>query len=184
MDEGYDIIKVVFSAGEKSHPHYKEDIITKERIRETEKISRKFGIKETIYFGLKDSILSKEINPEIKKQAGDLINKHDPEKIFIPCEKDPHQDHRAVHKAIIEVIDSISYKGEVYSYEVWNVVKEEKPVKYVDITDYFNKKIKMMKSFRSQWHFMYPLLIPAYFRARIYGAKISCKYAEKLYKLR
>jgi len=37
--------------------------------------------------------------------------------------------------------------------------------------------------FRSQWVYMYLLLIPAYFRARKYGRRIGVKYAEKFYRV-
>lgn len=184
IHEGYEVTKVVFSAGEKSHPHYQEGIITKKRFDETEKTSRKFKIKKTIYFGLEDRKLSHNISKNIMNHTRLIIEELKPQKIFLPCEKDPHIDHQAVYKSVIEVIKAMNYKGDVYSYEVWNFVKEMKPSTYVDITPYFSRKIRMMKSFRSQWYFMYPLIPPAYFRALSYGRKIGVKYAERLYKVR
>jgi LmbE family N-acetylglucosaminyl deacetylase len=182
--KGYEVIKIVFSAGEKSHPHYKENIIAEERIRETEKTSMRFGIKETIYFGLKDYGLSKEITPITKERARDMILKYSPKKIFLPCETDPHKDHRAVYRAITGVVKEMDYQGDLYSYEVWNLIREKKPAHYVNITPYFSEKIRMMKSFKSQSHFMYPLIPAIYIRARLNGRKIGVKYAEKVYKLR
>ena len=41
----YHIIKVIFSSGELSSPHLKQSHIIEERIKESEKISRKIGIK-------------------------------------------------------------------------------------------------------------------------------------------
>ncbi len=97
---------------------------------------------------------------------------------------DPHPDHRAVNDVVTKVIDDLNYKGEVYSYEVWNIINENSPVVYNDISKYFKAKIAMMKAFKSQWYFMYLLLIPVYLRAMFYGKKYNCKYAEKLYKLK
>jgi len=92
-------------------------------------------------------------------------------------------DHRAVYSAVLEVLKKIKYNKDIYSYEVWNLIKEDKPLTYVDITDYFKIKIKMMRDFKNQWHFMYPLILPVYFRAKQFGDKAGCKYAERFYKL-
>ena len=184
IKEGYNVIKVIFSSGEMSHPHYRKEVIVKERIDETIKISKKYGIKETIFFELEDAKLKENINNKIKIKIKDLIKKYDPFKVFIPSEHDPHVDHRAVYNSVLNVLKSIKYNKDIYSYEVWNVVKEDKPVVYVDITKNFKRKVKMMKEFRSQWHFMYPLLLPIYFRARYYGLKAGCKCAERFYKLK
>lgn len=184
IKEGYDIIKVIFSSGELSHPHYRKEVIVKNRIDETMKISKKYGIKETVFFGLEDSKLKDSIDDKIKNQIKDLIKKYDPAKIFIPSEHDPHADHRAVYNSVLEVLKKIKYNKDLYMYEVWNVVREDYPVIFVDITKYFKRKVKMMKEFKSQWHFMYGLLLPIYFRARHYGHKAGCKYAERFYKLK
>ena len=85
---------------------------------------------------------------------------------------------------MLDVINDLNYNGDVYSYEVWNILKENKPALYIDITPYFKAKLAMMKSFKSQWHFMYPLIIAVYFRGRLYGFKNNCKYAEKFYKIK
>ena len=62
IDEGYYITKVVFSCGEMSHPHLKRKVATKQRIQETEEISKKYGIQNTVFFNLTDSKLKKEVS--------------------------------------------------------------------------------------------------------------------------
>src|SRR3989344_5286165 len=154
--EDYYIIKVIFSAGQKSHPHYKEEVIIKQRIQE------------------------KDIRERIRR----IIKKSHPRKIFVNSSIDPHQDHRAVNEAVIDVINDLNYGADIYEYEVWNILKDNKPVTYTDITPYFRAKIAMMKAYRSQWIFMYPLIIAVYLRAKFYGFKHECKYAEKFYKIK
>ena len=66
--EEYHTILVIFSAGQKSHPHYREDVIIKKRIQETEGIGRRFGIHQNIYFGLEDNKLKEEIQNKILKK--------------------------------------------------------------------------------------------------------------------
>src|SRR3989344_2939419 len=146
VKEDYNIIEVIFSAGQRSHPHYKEDIIIKKRRR--------------------------------------IIKKYKPVKIFTTSKYDPHPDHRAVNESVIKVVNDLNYKNELYTYEVWNIVNENNPVVYNDISNYFKAKIAMMKACKSQWMWMYALLIPVYLRAKLYGIKNKFKYAEKLYRLR
>jgi len=183
--EGYNLIEVVFSAGQKSHPHYREDVIIKQRIKETEGIGKRFGISQFIFFGLEDNKLKEEIQEkDIKERIRRIIKKYKPKKIYVTSQYDPHTDHRAVNEAVLEVIRDLNYNADVYAYEVWNIVKENKPETYIDISDYFKAKIIRMKSFKSQWASMYLLLIPVYIRAIIYGMKNNCRYAEKFYKIK
>jgi LmbE family N-acetylglucosaminyl deacetylase len=182
--EKYNIIKVIFSSGEKSSPHLRERHIIKERIDETEKISKKIGIKENIYFHLMDGRLQEFSEDEgIISQTKDIIKKYNPAKIFTLTSIDPHPDHRAVNKITINSMKEVKYKGEVYGYEVWNVVKLSEPVVYEDITKFMKKKIQLMREFKSQWIYVYTLILPTYFRAIKNGKKIKVKYAERFFRL-
>ena len=152
---------------------------------ETEGIGRRFGINRNVFFSLEDNKLKQEIEEKnIKERIRRIIKKARPRKIFINSSIDPHQDHRAVNEAVLDVINDLNYKADIYEYEVWNILKDNKPAVYNDITPYFKAKIAMMKSYRSQWAFMYPLIIAVYLRARFYGLKNECKYAEKFYKIK
>jgi len=182
--EGKRIVKVIFSYGEMSHPHLKKHVIVKERIKETKKASKVMGIKETIFLGLKDSDLKREIKRfNIKGKVKRLVKKYRPGKIFITSAIDLHRDHRAVNNVVLEVLKEMKYKGDVYSYEVWNVIDEEMPYMYEDISDYFKRKLTLIKQFESQKRFLYPLLLPIIYRSIKYGRKSKSKYAEKFYKV-
>ena len=147
VKENYYIIDVIFSAGQKSHPHYREEIIIKQRIREAEYIGKQFGVKQHIFFGLDDNKLKDEIQEkDIKERVRRIIKKYKPRKIFVNSESDPHKDHKAVNESVLDVINRLNYNADVYSYEVWNIIRENKPVVYLDITPYFRAKIAMMKS--------------------------------------
>lgn len=200
IEEKYNIIKVVFTYGESSQPHFKKSVIIKKRLKETKKASEYLGIKEDICLGLSDTNLSeifksmfkkdqkKEIkskmNKKIKNQVKKIIQKYNPDKIFIPGSNDPHPDHQTVNKTILDVVDQMDKKYSVYEFEVWNFKKEEKPEIYYDITPYYKKKINYMKMFVSQWQYMYALWLPVWFRSRMYGRKINVKFAEKVYRVR
>ena len=185
IKEGKNIIKVVFSFGESSHPHLKANIIAETRALETEEISRRIGIKKTIFFGLRDTKLTEDLElAEVKSKLKRLIEKYKPVRIFIPSELDAHPDHRAVNKTVISALDGLDYKCDVLVFEVWGYMPKDKPLIYIDITPYFKEKISMMKQFKSQWHFIYPLLLPIYSKALLNGFKNKCRYAERFYKVR
>ena len=187
VDQKKNIIKVVFTPGEKSLPHFQESIVKKARHKETGKASLFMGISETKNLGLKDAKLKTEIErPFVVKRIKEMINLYQPEKIYCTSSADPHPtgDHKAVNKVILEVVDSLKKHYPVYAFEVWDLLPETHPHVYIDITGYMEKKLQYIKMFKSQWIYMFTLYLPAVFRSIYYGRKNNCKYAERFYKLR
>jgi N-acetylglucosamine malate deacetylase 1 len=185
VKEKHKVIKVVLSAGEKSIPHLQEKVVKKERIRETSRASKFIGIHQDINLGLKDTKLKSEIQKErVKKKIKEIITKYKPSKIYCPSALDPHPDHQATNTIVIETVDSINKHYPVYAYEVWNIIKENHPQLYIDISDYIDIKMKYIKMFKSQWVFMFTLYLPAFFRSFFFGRKNKTKYAERFYKIR
>ena len=182
--EGKEIIKVVFSYGESSHPHFKEEVVIKRRVDETERASRFIGIKKTAFLGMKDTKVTEELNKRGLDVVKSIIKRYDPERIFVPSSQDPHPDHQAVHRAVLHAVDSMKKDYHVFAYEVWNIVKEQHPFIYVDVTPYFKRKLDYIRLFRSQWQYMYALWLPVNIRSIAYGLKANCRYAERFYKIR
>ena len=180
--EGNSIIHIVFSYGEKSHPHLKERIVAVQREKETKEIDKILS-RKSLFLGLKEGKF-KDDAEKTKKYLVDVIKKMKPAKIYTLSSLDPHPDHRAVNNLVMESIETANYKGEVYAFEVWNVITEDKPVLYSDVTDTFKEKLRLLKHFESQKLFIYIQLLPIIIRARLYGNKCGCKYAEKFYKLK
>ena len=185
IDEEKSIIEIIFTKGELSHPHFKEEVITDIRRKEIEKIAKKTGMKEIIFLGLKEGHIKNEEKKIISKIKG-YIKKYTPERIFTLASSETHPDHREVNKIVLDAVDSLNEKYPVYTFNIWtlpNVVPN--PIIYIDISKYFWRKIKMMKVYSSQWLMMYyPQILPVFFRARYYGMKNNCKYAEKFEKVR
>ena len=172
----YNIIKVIFSSGELSSPYLKEKYVIKERVKETEKIGKKAGIKENIYLHLMDTRLQEFKDDEgVINKTKDIIKKYNPTKIFTLTPVDPHPDHKAVSKITKNAVKSLKYKGDVYGYEVWNMVKLREPIVYEDVTKFMKRKVKLMREFKSQWFYIYTLILPTYFRAVSNGKKIKKK---------
>src|SRR3989344_6347442 len=181
--EGKNIVVVIFSYGEKSHPHLKEEVVSAARQKETEEIDKIFQ-RESIFLGLEEGKIRQEAKEKnIKEQIKVLVRRYNPEKIFTHSASDPHPDHKAINSVVLKILRAIKYKGGIYTFEVWNILKEDKPAIYIDISETFHLKKMALKKFKSQRLFIYPLWIPMLLRARSYGKKCGCKYAEKFYKI-
>ncbi len=182
--EGKDIVTVIFSFGERSQPHLKERHIVKKRVLESQKVDYLVG-KKSLFLGLSEGrILEQAEKFDVKGKIKRLIRKYRPEKIFTLSSMDPHKDHREVNSVVVSAFDELKYKGELYTFEVWNVIDESRPAIFVDVSSTFKKKLKLLKRYKSQKLSIYLLWLPIYLRARRYGRKIGCAYAEKLYKIR
>ncbi|MBW3017483.1 PIG-L family deacetylase [Candidatus Woesearchaeota archaeon] len=187
-EEGVEVVTIIFSTGENSHPWMQKDVTIEMRDKETKKAHQILGLKESINLGLSDRNVKKEAeNPEVHQRIIDLINNYSPEKIFTHAIDDPHKDHLNVYKVIKKIIDSINYKGDVYSFEVWNplnLMKRNLPKMYVDISRTFPLKVKALKCFESQKMSILPLLPAVYTRAITAGFGAKCRFAEVFYKIK
>jgi len=184
LAEGHQVMTVICSYGEKSHPHIKEKTITKTRVGETKKLDEMLN-RESVFLGLEEGKIKEEAETfEVAKKLAKLIKEYKPDKIYTHTQGDPHRDHKSVNSIVEEVVRKINYKGELLTFEVWNVTNENLPAVYVDITDYFSKKMELMKVYESQKLSLYALFAPINVRARMHGRKSNCKYAEKFYKIR
>lgn len=182
--EGKDIITVIFSFGERSQPHLKEEHVAKARVLESKKVDYLIG-KESIFLGLDEGkIIEQSEKYGVKEKIKKLIKKYKPKKVFTLSRTDPHKDHRDVNSIVVSALDELGYKGEFYTFEVWNVVNESYPTIFVDVSSTFKRKLSLLRKYKSQKLSIYLLWLPILLRARRYGDKIGCRYAEKFYKVR
>ncbi|MBW3013266.1 PIG-L family deacetylase [Candidatus Woesearchaeota archaeon] len=186
--QGHNIVTLIFTIGESSHPHYKKRVVAEMRMKETLEANKVIGGGDVVFFGLPESRTYEEAGKKkIRQKIVKLINKYKPNKIFTHNPDDPHVCHRDVYKITTEIIDKTKYKGEVYVFDVWNfwnIRKRGLPRLYVDISDTFSLKIKALNCFESQFiNAIIPLLWSVYVRAIIHGIFNQCKYAERFYKI-
>ena len=185
--EGKRVIGVIFSSGENSSPWLKKEHLVDNRKEEAVEIGEFVGCTETVLLNLKDGNLMEEIrSKKVQEKLEVIIQKYKPTLIFTHSRLDPHKDHQAVHKSVVKALEKVDSKGKIptYVYEVWNVVNESGPRMYVDVSKTFSKKIEAMKKFKSQWLYVYLLMVPVYLRAFFTGMKHGCWYAERFYKIR
>ena len=123
----------------------------------------------------------------IKEKIALIIKKQNPSKIFTHAVDDPHPDHRAVHRAVLEAVDSLQKKYHVYTFMVWNPLKiknRNAPKLVVDISKTFSVKVRAFLLHRSQKLAIYALLWKVFMDNLINGWFNHCRYAEVFYKIR
>ncbi len=184
IEEGKEVIVVIFSYGESSRPLEKANIVVNKRMKEAEKVDEFLGIKETLFLGIPDLRIdtSKE---DLLLKVEAIIKKYKPNKIFTHSQDDPHKDHRAVREIVLSAVGD--NKIDVYTFSVWNplrIIQTRIPKLYVDVSSTFNKKTEALRLFESQKLYVYLLLPNIYVKARIAGVENGCKYAEVFYKER
>ena len=117
----------------------------------------------------------------------EIIIHEEPTKIFTHSINDTMPDHRAVHHLVMETVKDIDFKGDVYSFGVWNVIDvfhRNRPKMVVDISDTFKKKIKAFKAHKSQKNAQISLMWKIYVQDFFNGLNANCRFAEVFVKLR
>lgn len=184
--EGKKVITVVFSYGEKSHPHLKPEIIIEERKKEAEQCDKILGGSGILYLNLVEGKFPEEFKKKkIKARLINLIKELKPSKIFTHSIDDPHPDHRAIYWLVDDI--SKKFPGDLYSFDIWNLIKlkhRNKPKLVVDITKTFNKKIDACLVHKSQKLAITALLWKIYLKDYTNGFNNNCKYAEIFIKLK
>ena len=189
--EGKKVYSVIFSYGESSHPWLRKKVTAGMRKKECEEADSILGGSGLIFLGLREGRFKEEIRKKgIKSRLKEVMRACSPSKVFVHSidDRDPVAgDHRVVHDVITEVIDEMDYKGELYSFEVWNPInirERSLPRMYVDVSDTFRVKTRALKCFRSQWVAMTLLYWSVYARAITNGIRSGYGLAERFYKLR
>jgi len=188
VKKGTDVVTVIFSYGESTHPWLKEQEVIKMRVEESQKADKVIGADKLYYLGLKegsflDELKSKKGDVKIKR----MINMLRPTKIFTHSEDDPHPDHRAVNTAVMQITESIRHKCDIYSFDIWNpfnVRHRDRPKMVVDVTKTFPTKVKAIKEHESQWLALAMMIPATYIRALVNGLDKGYRYAEVFAKLR
>lgn len=186
--EGKDVITVILSYGESSHLWMKKKYTMKTRVAEAKKADKLVGTKKTLFLGLRDGLLLKDVRTKkVEQLLINLIKKYKPSKIFTHSHDDMmFPDHKAVNWVMTRVLKKMNYKGDAYIFDIWNVMtvrKRDKPKLIVDISKTFSKKIEALHCFKSQRFIIAELKPLIYIRAIKDGLIAGVKFAEKFYRM-
>jgi LmbE family N-acetylglucosaminyl deacetylase len=186
IEEGKNIAVIVFSYGEMSHVWLQKRYSVSMRKKEHQEAKKVLGYKTSIVLGIEEGKFEEEklrVKDEIKR----VMKRMKPTKIFTHNINDPHPDHKAVNRIVMDVCHDLDYKGELYMFDVWNVLDFRRityPMMYVDISSTFKKKLDALACFRSQWSSMVSLLWNVYSNAIIHGITNRTRFAERFFKVK
>jgi LmbE family N-acetylglucosaminyl deacetylase len=146
------------------------------RKKEQENAAEFLGIDKIIWLNYPDggrydiNDVREDIKKHIENIDPDLILTVDP---FLPYET--HQDHKNCGLAAAQAASSSLNSNALIAFFFTAY-----PNQYVSVDDYWDKKIEAIKIHESQITEEFILIIQQYFglKAKVYGEKIGCEYAE------
>lgn len=173
-------------------PDWSEEFL-KNRTKEIEKANKILGIKETYFLDYPtvklDTFSQKELNESLSK----VVNKVNPDILYIPHKGDLNKDHRLVFESSLVAMRPANHKVKrILSYETlseteWGQsIEPFTPNVYIDISDTIKTKIEAMKAYESELK-QYPHprsleIIEALAKKR--GSEVGVKFAEAFILIR
>jgi len=130
----------------------------------------------------------------IIEQISNILNQLKPNILYIPFKNDVHSDHRIIFEAIYSCTKSFRYPF-IQKILMMEVVSESEfaditnsfiPNVFVDVSDYFDKKIEILKFYQSEIkEFPFPRSIKNITSlANFRGASCGCDKAESFMLLK
>lgn len=125
---------------------------------QVEKVANLYGVKEYIDLNLEPAGLDKYRTSELVRLFAEIVKKIEPQVVIIPYKNDVHTDHRIVFETMYSCTKAFRYPSirkvlcmEIISETDYAVADEGfVPNYYVDISDYIDKKIDIMKVYESE----------------------------------
>lgn len=166
---------------------YNESFISKRKIQ-IENINSYFGFDGFMNLRFQPATLNDSIKGELVNEIGNAFDRFKPECIILPDYNDAHTDHKYVFEAAYACskIFRRSYIKKILTMEIPSETNFGmpydmfKPNFYVDITDYFEKKMDALKIYDTEMgSFPFPRSMEAIkAQAAIRGIEAGVSYAE------
>lgn len=168
----------------------------KAREKEIQKVSEMYKFDSTSTLGLQAIKVDEYTMSDLVSRFSELINRIKPDILYIPFANDVHSDHRKIFEAVYSCTKSFRYPfiKEILMMEVLSETEFAVsipsqtfvPNLFVDITEYRDKKNKIMSVFQSE---MADHPFPRSFEcmdalARFRGATINRQFAESFMTLK
>ena len=128
--------------------------------KECREADKKLGVKETIFLDFPAVMLETIPRYKFNAKIAEVIEKINPDEVYIPHRGDMQLDHQMVVDAAMVAVRprGNNYPKRIYAYETlsetgWNIPNvnnEFIPTVYEDITDTIDLKIEAMNIFESQ----------------------------------
>ena len=189
-EQGDEIYWLTITNVTKDHPMKFTDELVAERKQLVDRISLYYGFNETISLDLPTIYLHTIDLAEFVNKLNQVINRIQPNVIYIPFKNDVHSDHRITFEAVYSCTKSFRkpFVEKVYMIEALSetefapAIPSETfvPNVYVDITCYIDKKIEAMSIYEKE---IMPEPFPRSLSsikalARVRGSRAGVMYAE------
>ena len=187
---GDEIHWLICTTIDKSHNYYET------REKEIEEVGKLYNFDSVNNLRLKTMQVDEYSMSELVGKISKVINEVQPNIIYLPFKGDVHSDHRKIFEASYSCTKSFRYPfiKKIYMIETLSETefapstKEDSFISnvFVDISEYFEKKIEIMKVFESE---IAPHPFPRSERnlraiATFRGATCGCEYAESFMLLK
>lgn len=174
---------------------FKKEII-QQRVQEIDKVEKLYAFDSVHKLNLSTTRVDEYSMSELIGKISKIISMVQPSIIYLPFKGDVHSDHRHIFNAAYSCTKSFRYPfiEKIYMIETLSETefapstKEDSfiPNVFVDITEYFDKKVEIMKVFKSELG-EHPF--PRSERslnalATLRGATAGCEYAESFMLLK
>ena len=161
-----------------------------ERQKEIDTVAEKYGFDKVFKLDLPTTKLDILPAGEIIGKVSDIINKTEPDIVYINNRSDIHTDHHVVFQSVMSCSKSFRYPSvkKILMYETLSetefapALTESSfiPNTFSDISAFFDMKTEIMKTYKSE---IMPENLPRSFSAiealaKYRGSRIGCKYAE------
>ncbi len=188
VKEGKNIKTIIFSYGELGIPMLQRKFSIEKRVKESKNADAMLGCKDSIFLGIDEGKFIEQCEErQLKEKLKEMFEKEKPSKIFTHSPDDPHPDHRAVYKTVLEIVGMANVEPDIYMFDIWNPInfrKRNNPRLYVDVSETFRIKLNALSMFKSQWPSLIILWPQVLISAFLNGMGCECRYAEKFYKIR
>ena len=128
------------------------------RNQEIDIVQKKYNFDSTHFLELPTTLVDEASFPEIIKKIEKIFKKIKPKIVFIPFYKDIHTDHQILSKAAVSCTKWFRFPSikKILYYETLSETHWSQsdsffnPNVYVDISKFINKKIEIMKIYKSE----------------------------------
>ncbi|TGL45828.1 PIG-L deacetylase family protein [Leptospira perdikensis] len=183
--EGYQIIWLILTNMKKEFGWTPEQV--DKRNQEIDEVSKLYPFDKVYNLELEPTGLDKYSLSELLTPINKIIKTEEPEIILLPSDNDPHSDHKIAYQVGISVSKKFRnpfikqiLEMEILSETNFGVFDSIQPNLFVDISDFFEKKVEILSKFNGEiGEHPFPRSLESIRALAILrGSQSNCKYAE------
>lgn len=158
------------------------------RIKEVMKVNRVYSFDNFFDLGLRPAYLSEYLKKELINKVKLILHKVKPSTVILPFKYDAHSDHRVVFETVYSCTKAFRapFIKEILMMEIISETEFSRsdkgfvPNYFVDISRFLNKKIAIMKNYKSELgkHPFPRSVLNIRSLAVFRGATAGCQFAE------